>query len=59
MKKKEFICTSDIPNLNEQENRFFLINIEFAVLMSLVKRGLLTRSQAEQCRNILTKDSQV
>lgn len=59
MKKKEFICTSDIPELNEQENKLFLLNIEFAVLMSLMKKGLLTRSQAEQCKNILTKGGQV
>ena len=59
MKKKEFICTSDIPELNEQENKLFLLNIEFAVLMSLMKKGLLTRSQAVQCKNILTKGGQV
>ncbi|MDE5582542.1 MAG: hypothetical protein K2J08_02395 [Ruminococcus sp.] len=59
MKKKEFIYTNDIPELNEQENKLFFLNLEFAVLMSLVKRGLLTRSQAEQCKNILTKNSQV
>lgn len=59
MKKKEFICTNAVPELNEQENKLFFLSVEFAVLMSLVKRGLLTRSQAEQCKNILTKSSQV
>lgn len=59
MKKKKFICTNDIPELNEQENKLFFLNVEFAVLMSLVKRGLLTRSQAEQCKSILTKSGQV
>lgn len=59
MKKKEFICTNDVPKLNEQKNKPFFLNVEFAVLMSLVKRGLLTRSQAEQCKNILTKSGQV
>lgn len=59
MKKKEFICINDFPELNEQENKLFFLNVEFAVLMSLVKRGLLTRPQAEQCKNILTKSSQV
>lgn len=59
MKKKEFICTNDIPELNEQENKLFFLNLEFAVLMSLVKRRLLTPSQVEQCKNILTKSSQV
>ena len=59
MKKKEFICTNDVPELNEQENKLFFLNIEFAILMSLVKRGLLTCSQAEQCKNILTKSGQM
>ena len=59
MKKKKFICINEIPTLNEQENKLFLLNVEFAILMSLVKRGLLTRLQAEQCKSILTKDSQV
>ncbi|MDE5768139.1 MAG: hypothetical protein K2H82_02020 [Oscillospiraceae bacterium] len=59
MKKKEFTCTNIVPELNEQENKLFFLNVEFAVLMSLVKRGLLTRSQAEQCKNRLTKSGQV
>ena len=59
MKKKKFICTNDVPELNEQDNKLFFLNVEFAVLMSLVKIGLLTRSQAEQCKNILTKSGQV
>lgn len=59
MKKKEYICTNVVPKLNEQENKPFFLNVEFAVLISLVKRGLLTRSQAEQCKNILTKSGQV
>ena len=59
MKTKKFICTNDVPELNEQENKLFFLNLEFAVLMSLVKIGLLTRSQAEQCKNILTKSGQV
>ena len=55
MKNRDFIYSIDIPELNEQENKLFFLNLEFSVLTSLVKRGLLTISQAEKCRNILKK----
>lgn len=58
MKNRNFTCISnDVPIINEQESKKFLLNIEYAVLMSLAERKLLTNSQAEQCRKIIEKQS--
>lgn len=56
MKNRNFTCiNNDVPIINEQESKMFLLNIEYAILMSLVERKLLTRSQAEQCKKIIEK----
>lgn len=56
MKNRNFTCiNNDVPKLNEQESKMFLLNVEYAILTSLVKRQLLTNSQAEQCKKIIEK----
>lgn len=58
MKNRNFTCiNNDVPIINEQESKMFLLNIEYAILMSLVERKLLTNSQAEQCRKIIEKQN--
>ena len=38
-----------VPELNEQENAAFLLNLQKGVLLSLEKRQLLTSSQKQRC----------
>ncbi len=58
MKNRNFTCiNNDVPKLNEQESKMFLLNVEYAILTSLVKRQLLTNSQAEQCKKIIEKQN--
>lgn len=50
MKRKEFIYNGEpIPKIDEQKYAAFLVNIQKAILLSLEKRNLITKTQQERC----------
>ena len=56
MKYTEYVYTgAPIPQISEQEHTAFFMNIQRAILFSLEKRNLLTRSQREKCESELEK----
>lgn len=50
MKNKEYVYIGEpLPELNWQEHAQFLTHLEKAVLYSLEKRVLISRSERERC----------
>ena len=50
MKHKEYIYAGEsVPEITEQEQGEFLLNVQKAILFSLEKRNLLTQAQRESC----------
>lgn len=54
MKRKNYVYAKEIPKVVETED--FSLEISKAILESLKKRGLLTRTQIEQCIDIVEKN---
>lgn len=56
MGKREFVYSGEaFENVSEQSNGGFLWHFQKAVLASLLKRGLLNRSQFDRCNEELEK----
>ncbi len=56
LKHREFVYDGEpVPELDEQENALFLMNVQKAILLSLEKRNLLTHRQYESCLSELEK----
>lgn len=50
MKHRDFIYVGEpVPELNEQDDTEFLMNIQRSILLALEKRNLLTPPQRERC----------
>jgi len=55
MNPNEFVYNGEpIPEIDKTVHRDFLLNLQKAMLLSLVERKLLTKSQADQVLNIVT-----
>ena len=53
-KEREFVYVGDpIPKINEAVNADFILHYQKSILLSLVKRDLLTLSQCERCMDEL------
>jgi len=53
-KEREFVYVGDpIPKINEAGNADFILHYQKSILLSLVKRNLLTLSQCERCMDEL------
>ncbi|MCM1133782.1 MAG: hypothetical protein NC340_09970 [Ruminococcus flavefaciens] len=53
MKHREFIYTGDTPDIDGEQYRRFISMYQKAVIASLEKRNLLTRTQGQRCREII------
>lgn len=57
--KREYYISAETGPENEYDQQAFQENIQFALLLSLVDRGLLTRSQFDRCLEELKKDDEI
>ena len=55
-KEREYVYVGDpIPKINEAEHADFILHYQKSILLSLVKRNLLTLSQCERCMDELER----
>ena len=55
-KEREFVYVGDpIPKITEENHPDFILRYQRAILLSLVKRDLLTMSQCERCMEELER----
>lgn len=50
LKHREFVYVGDpVPKIDKEQHRDFILHYQKSILLSLVKRHLLTPSQCERC----------
>ena len=50
MKHRDFVYTGEpVPKITQEDYPDFLLQYQRSILLSLVKRGLITLSQCERC----------
>ena len=54
--REEYVYAGDeVPKISEEEHAEFLLNVQRAILYSLEKKNLLTRTQRDRCLAELEK----
>ena len=55
LKKREYVYAGEAPVLTEKQASSFILAYQKAILAALVKRDILTISQAERCMEKLRR----
>jgi len=56
MEQRDYVYVGEpIPKIETPDNKDFLLNFQRSMLLSLVKRKLLTASQMEQVMDIIVR----